>query len=270
MVEVNYRGTLGNNMFQYAFGRILSEELGFTFNPEHPLHGEYVRPAIGPTEGFINTLTNPEGLEYTTPIQLTCEPGGHVSDNTFQSILNDTSPRKIYVDGYPYRYNFYKPYKDKIRNWYHITEAPPMVLGQNDLVLTVRRGWNNYPTNDCLPFSYFETLLSQINFDRLIICTDSFEDPFFENFKSYNPIYANYPIFQQFNLIRSANKIVMTESTYCWWAGFLSEAQEVYFPLQGGWLNDPLVDLEVKDEPRFINVNELGEIIQQIKEEIII
>ena len=228
MVEVNYRGTLGNNMFQYAFGRILSEELGFTFNPEHPLHGEYVRPSIGPTEGFINTLTNPTGLSFTTPIQLTCTPGGYVSTNTFQSILNDTSPRKIYVDGYPYQYNFYKPYKDKIRNWYHITEAPPMVLGQNDLVLTVRRGWNNYPINDCLPFSYFETLLSQINFDRLIICTDSFDDPFF------------------------------------------SDAQEVYFPLQGGWLNDPLVNLEIDDEPRFINVNELGEIIQQIKEEIII
>ena len=136
-----------------------------------------------------------------------------------------------------------------------------MELGPADLVLTVRRGWNGYPMDTCLPFSYFETLLTQINFDRLIICTDSFDDPFFENFKSYNPIYANYPIFQQFNLIRSANKIVMTESTYCWWAAFLSEAQEIYFPLQGDWLNNKDVDLEVTDELRFINVNERGEII---------
>jgi len=29
MIKVNYDGNLGNNLFQYCFGRILAEELGY-------------------------------------------------------------------------------------------------------------------------------------------------------------------------------------------------------------------------------------------------
>lgn len=32
MISVNCAGRLGNNIFQYCFGRILAEELGYTMN----------------------------------------------------------------------------------------------------------------------------------------------------------------------------------------------------------------------------------------------
>ena len=32
MISVNYAGRLGNNIFQYCFGRILAEELGYMMN----------------------------------------------------------------------------------------------------------------------------------------------------------------------------------------------------------------------------------------------
>ena len=53
----------------------------------------------------------------------------------------------------------------------------------------------------------------------------------------------------------------MTESTYCWWAGFLSEAKEIYFPLVKDWKNDSNVSLEIDDEDRFIYVDKNGDIV---------
>jgi hypothetical protein len=50
MIEVRYKGQLGNNMFQYCLGRILAEELGFALQ-------------AGPISGFSNTEEKIGGLQ---------------------------------------------------------------------------------------------------------------------------------------------------------------------------------------------------------------
>jgi hypothetical protein len=46
MIEVRYKGRLGNNMFQYCLGRILAEGLGFALKadpiPAFPSTAQYV------------------------------------------------------------------------------------------------------------------------------------------------------------------------------------------------------------------------------------
>ena len=254
MIEVKYLGTLGNNMFQYALGRILAEEMGYELSAE-PIYGENFLLREG--EGFKNTIEKVEGKSYDSSIQVFTQH--NLQD--LSRILDDENERRIFLNGWFQRYEFIKPYKDRIKHWYEITDEPPMKLNSNDLVLTIRRTWKNYPIENCLPFSFFENLLEKIEYDRVIICTDVFDDPFFNQFEKYSPIFAKFPIFEQFNLIKSANKIVMTESTYCWWAGFLSEAKEIYFPLVNDWKNDSNVSLEIDDEDRFIYVDKNGDIV---------
>ena len=66
-------------------------------------------------------------------------------------------------------------------------------------------------------------------------------------------IKARFTPLQQFALIKSANKVLLTASTYCWWAAFLSNASEIYYP----WINDLIptetgVNWFVDDEQRYI------------------
>jgi len=45
-----------------------------------------------------------------------------------------------------------------------------------------------------------------------------------------NAIWKSDTIFNDFNFIRSFNKIIIGVSTFSWWAAILSEANEVYAP----------------------------------------
>ena len=55
MIQVNFLGRLGNNLFQYAFGRILAESMGYAlrspkisyFNNQIDLQGNVIQNFIG-------------------------------------------------------------------------------------------------------------------------------------------------------------------------------------------------------------------------------
>lgn len=242
MVDVSLFGALGNNLFQYCFGRILAEGLGFRLQCK--CH-----------EKFEGTKEFIDGKAFESPVQVL---EGH--QHNLQKILNDKTNRRIRVNGYFQRYEYYKPYENKIKKWLEITEKPLIEVGKDDIVLTVRRTWNGYPLSECLPFKFYENILKQTKYDKVIICTDTFSDPFFDNFKKYNPINADFTPFEQFNIARTANKLVMSISTFSWWAAFLSNANEIYIPKFGGF--DPKIrqdiSLLITDNEKYIVVDENG------------
>ena len=97
MVEVQYRGRLGNRLFQYCFGRIVAEGLGFA------LHAE-------PIPGFAGTAEAVRGAIHERPV-VTLEH--HVVD--LEALLGDPRPRRIVAHGYFQRYEYYRAFRDVIR-----------------------------------------------------------------------------------------------------------------------------------------------------------
>ena len=81
MIEVKYLGTLGNNMFQYALGRILAEEMGYEFSAE-PIYGENFLLREG--EGFKNTIEKVEGKSYDSSIQVVTQHNHFTSTRELQ------------------------------------------------------------------------------------------------------------------------------------------------------------------------------------------
>lgn len=234
MINVHKLGTLGNNMWQYAVSRIIAEKNNLKLNC-------YSIP------GFSNTNQIIDGKENDNPV---FEINGHHFD-----INSSLENSRVEMSGYVQRYEYIKPYKDKVRKWFELDIEPPFQVLSTDFVVSIRRGWNGYPTSLCPSKEYFLDIFKNVDHKRIILCTDSFEDPFFGfmNGLDVEVIKARFTPLQQFALIKSANKVLLTASTYCWWAAFLSNASEIYYP----WINDLIptetgVNWFVDDEQRYI------------------
>lgn len=139
VIEVRYRGRFGNHLFQYCFGRILAEELGFALRAE-------------PISGFPGTAAEVSGAVHEGPVVVL---DGHVVD--LPAILRDRSPRRIVLDGYFQRYEYYRPYREPIRaEWLRAADGPSPDIDAGDLALHVRLGDYVAAHDAALPFSYYE------------------------------------------------------------------------------------------------------------------
>lgn len=198
MVEVRYKGRLGNNLFQYCFGRVLAENLGFK------LKADFI-------PGFPNTKKNIDGYDYSSfPAQLL--QGQEIN---LESILHDKTKRKIIVDGYFQRYEYYKEYKDSIRNDWLLTgiEIKDQIK-TDDIVVVIRRGADYIPKH-ALPLSYYEEALSKTSYDRIFICTDSTSDKFIQQFKKkYKAIVRPTDPLDNLGFIMRFNKIIISNSSF--------------------------------------------------------
>jgi len=242
MIEVRYRDQLGNNLFQYCFGRILAEELGYKLLAE-------------PIPGFPNTNDPIEGKEYTSPVEYI---GGHVVD--FHSLLRNKEPRKIIVDGYFQRYEYYKPYKRRIKEWLETVNTNRKYrISQNDFVVHIRGRDFRIPKPGrgyirAVPFSWYQNILDVNTWDNLYVVTDDPEYQLTQKFVSrYKAKIHSFDVIEDFNFIKSVNKIALSASSFSWWAAWLSEAKQIYIPQVGDWDSRlrSNIDLIVDDEKRY-------------------
>ncbi len=242
MVEVRYLGRLGNNLFQYCLGRIIAERLGY-------------RLSAKPIPGFPATQDTVEGSDYASyPVQELTGSMGQIID--LQAIVNDKTRRKIVLNGYFQRYEYYQPYKDVIRTRWLVDSipAPHEVISPGDVAVTIRLLDYFYNYNSMLPFSYYEQALEHSGFERVFICTDEPAHPFLKRFARYKPVIISKSPLDQFKFIASCNKIIVSQSSFFWWAAFLSKAREVYLPgecAHGFWSRDSQAQPFVWDEERY-------------------
>ena len=129
MVEVLYPCRLGNNLAQYCIGRILAEGLGFNLQASEIPGFPNVQPL---RIGVSQTLGPPHVIE------------GHRID--LDGILADRTPRRIIMNGFFQRYEYYQPYKNRIRDSWLVSGAYER-SAPDDLTIHVRAGdvWQGTP-----------------------------------------------------------------------------------------------------------------------------
>ena len=256
MVEVKYRARLGNNLFQYCFGRIIAEGLGYKLK-------------ANPIPGFPNTEKQINGKDYSQgyPIQVIAHDYSHLYRGDYskilswknknlnlKSIIDDKSKRKIVLNGYFQRYEYYKPYKNVIKNnWLLMDMNTKDRIESDDVVVCIRRG-DYVKAGIALPFSYYKEALTTIHHRRVFICTDSPHDPFIYLYKrKYNATVHFADTLDKFKFISSFNTIIISHSTYYWWASFLSNATKICAPIPlAGYWSSPEIDLRIDDEKRYV------------------
>lgn len=219
MVTINYKGRLGNTIFQYCLGRIIAEKLNYKLN------------------GKLNEFTYAtelHGKEFSNPVDVL---SNHVID--LDAILDNKTDRKILLNGYFHDIKYFYNFKNEISNWLRINNSY-RIPNSNDLVLHVRGGdqYNKvpHPQQPIVPFSFYKNIIENETFDKLYVVTEFSSDIMVKKLsKNYKlEIISQSPI-EDYYFMLNSKKLVLSLSTLPWWAGWMSNAEKIYFPLYGFW-----------------------------------
>ena len=176
--------------------------------------------------GFLEPATFAKANSYAVP-EITLR--GQSVD--LRQIITDRQHRRIVLDGFFQRAGYYRPFRDQIRKWLIFDESIQLPKRQVDVFVHVRRT-DYVPLGWALPFSYYEEAIDRLlpPGGKLWIGTDDLNDPFFRRFRKWRPRYFVGGSWEQFVFMTLSPKLVMSQSTYSWWAAFLSDMQEVVCP----------------------------------------
>jgi hypothetical protein len=246
MVTVALRGRLGNNLFQYAFGRIIAEHLGLAFVCMPPRKTVLEIPGVpincGPNVTFAsvaslfpNAPLEIEGVRSFSPVQsfeLNPVNQWHGQLVDLEDILRNRQARQIRLDGFFQRYDYYGPHRDCIRRWFtSVSGACPIAPHASDVLLNFRRGFDFDANGWRLPLTYYDAALKSLaGNDRVYVCGVGIDDEIRRHLLPYDPIYMNGSAMDHFAWIQRFRRIVLSNSTFGWWAAFLSDAEEIYGP----------------------------------------
>lgn len=249
MIAFHWKSRFGNQLFQYCLGQILHRQTGLAvyFPPTFAQDKLHRRPVIGlwrPRSRPGRVLDGPP-LTYADP---------HHWD---PQVLQENRP--LIMCGWWQQYEYYRPWKGQIRKeWLPL---PPLTeLGSQTVVVHVRRGdyCRQYMHGERVvmpctsPSVLYQAIEMMRPFQKLLVLTDEPRDRVnLELRRRYRAEIHSGPLTRDFLLLAAARRLVISESTFSWWATFLGRAERVICPQnpQGFWSTTS--QLRVDDEPRF-------------------
>ncbi len=220
-VRLGHFGRLGNHLFQYFAGRFIAEENGMALNS----------PWVG---------------QAVIPVRQTPDINAHDGDGPFLRIGDEHGAldRKwekanYQTAGYFQVARWFFARQRRILDLVELPEVQP--TPQDMLIVNVRLG-DYIPSNAAIHSSWYTGILEKEKFTRMMLVTDDPENPYLRVFDKYNPIVFRGTKQQHFTLLRNARRLVMSNSTFCWWAAFLGRAEKLYIFKR--WLAHPGAQLE--------------------------
>jgi len=277
-IYVNYLSRFANNIFQYALAHIIKDLTGgeIFFSPScvlrsgesHDLPAEEMPVEDIPLYLITDSKNILKKKEWSGKFrddekEALRKTGVYFAEDILKFendkliISNSYRGEPIILSGYYQDYRYYKGRKEFVSELLgKLNQYPLEILpGKNDIVLNFRGtdlAWAQ------MPLDYYRWILDKEQFDKLWIVT---EDPNHKTVLRLLDMYpgevlSNGPI-KDLKFVMSAKKIIMTVSTFCWMAAWLSDANKIYFPLGSSY---PLFDKEndrrliVSDDHRYVYI----------------
>ena len=159
--------------------------------------------------------------------------------------------RKIILDGNFQRVEYYKDYKEEIRNWIKIPRFDHIEYPkETDLVVHIRGGdLFTGPFNENhapLPIKYYKEIIETEKWDKLWVVTEELSNPLMNRLiELYNPKIICGDLLQDFSILHYSYNVVLSVSTLGWWGSWLNNIQRVHFPLHGLFNPKERVDINL-------------------------
>jgi hypothetical protein len=234
----------GNQLCQHVIGRIISEKLKFKLFGINQNHREFS------LNGF-NLNYNQSGYSfYDTPVQKIGTSNNYDNSETLEwahpdvdldEICNDTTPRRIILEGFFQRKKYFLPYKEQIKEWYNFINYD---VPSDHAAIHIRLGdlrETNHP--DLLPVEYYQQALDNLDFNRLTICTDTPTDSEYilPLIKKYNAQIFTGDERETICFLASHNNSVLSVGSFSFWASLFSDGKNIInaIPTKGNNRIDP-------------------------------
>jgi len=243
-VVVRYKGGLGNKLFQFAAGWLLSQKANATLSAR----------AIA---GFHGTKGFDSGNAAFEPLHAKEDDLARLNVDAYIQHIRRGSD--VVVEGDYQYYEMLRPMKSEIKSLLSSLDVPELdaVPGDDDFVVHVRLG-NYFSPALVQRFGYsLEDVLAVIKkerFNRLWVMCNEREHPFIEQLRTaFGAIVGGKDVLADFSVLLKAKRLLITPSTFGWWAAWLGRAESIYFPAgKGIWKKGWGYNLLVDDEPRYI------------------
>ncbi len=268
VLKIHFSNGAGNNIFQYVFARLMAKAQKAAFT--HP-----ALPVLG-----VDSIP----LPFNKSLPVSKIQGSSKRPIDYHSLLRPRDYLTNYdLKIYPEDFTLYNNRIHEIMSWF---PAMP-VTNSRDLVFHLRLGdrlimKSTYKDENFVPFSEFNEGLSNFGeFDRLHIVTDmpvwqqltaedirkmkfhrtvkpkdqivperaaDYFNELYAGFMNYHPIVrAGNSVQDDFNYMRSFEKIMFQHGTLAWWAAALSGSQDV--AVYGRWRGGKNINLGWTDFP---------------------
>lgn len=220
-VHILYKGRLGNHLFQYVCARLFARKYGFQ---------------------LATPFTYPEFVRMTPPEKGEWVEGSHLNVplTDGQDPFQGSFKRARYIfDGYFQIGDWYHQQKTQITSF--AIPAPPSGVNKEDLVINLRLGKDYKEFGWVIDPSWYLEIIAQEQFKRLHIVADVADWEYLSNFSKFDPLVVTGGPRTDWSYLRSFDRIVCSNSTFCWWAAFFSEARRIYTFKK--WVGRPEVQL---------------------------
>jgi hypothetical protein len=219
---------IGNRLFEYNAARIFAEKYGLNLIMNLDTDG-------------IMTVNQPKvcnnQVDFSAPKIITAKDINQFDEIIFSGKIN------YYFRDYFQNANLFRPYRNLIKSYYQLD---PVKINYDDLVIHFRLRDFMHPNNISEvihPESYIKILEDLKGKYRLLYIVvekpkEQWEIDYLQYFNKYQPIIISGTIKEDFNFIRSFSKIIISNSTFCYWAAFLSDSVEIYCFNKMGYFED--------------------------------
>lgn len=207
MVTINYKGRLGNNLFQYIAAYFFAKKFNYSMI-SNVVENCFILPQLN-------------GLVYNNSELI-------VNDSNFLELLNSETiePRHYIFDGFFQIKNFVLNYKNEIKSLFNLSYDE---INKDEVFVMYRIG-DIGGLRQMLPIEFYQDALTKISPKSGYITSDSPTHPnIIKLSKEFNlTIYNDTPI-ETINFAKNFNNLVLSEGSFSWWVGMLSNAKNIYY-----------------------------------------
>jgi hypothetical protein len=186
-----------------------------------------------PSADFIRVTPHKAGYAYEVPTIDVDENAGCLLGK------GPLSPGRYNLNGFFQHGDWYLPYISQIRE-FMIPVKSIEAINTEDIVLHLRLG--DYPWSKWISSKWYCDVLRTQKFRKLYVVSSDPQPRYIEAFKEWSPEIV--PVKDDnWNFLRSFSRVIMSNSTYCWWAVFFGKAQQAFSFKR--WMDCPSFELSV-------------------------
>ena len=214
MIKIDYFGRYGNQLFQHFFGSILAEQYDTVI-------------CTPPPKGFLKIQGYTQYIEKENPRYF------QVNDQNMEMCFKDEIEiyDGLHIHGYFQKHVIFNAHREGIKKLCNLEKIP---INHDDIVLHLRLTdywWSR--VNAVIHPSYYLNILKQLKWNKVyIVCenhpTNKHYLKYFNGIPNNRKEIISSTPENDFHFIRSFDRIICSNSTFCWWAAFLSDASQIY------------------------------------------